>query len=70
MITYGLHFEISEKYADNLLAYCKKVDKQPQEVLTELLEGLNSDVEKTNTDKIAMSLDDLAKLDDDIEFGL
>ena len=31
--------------------------------------ALTSAKPKTNTDKIAMSLDDLAKLDDDIEFG-
>lgn len=70
MITYSLHFEISEKYANNLLAYCRKVDKHPQEVLEELLEGLNVDIEKTNADKVAMSLDDLAKLEDNIKFGL
>lgn len=31
--------------------------------------ALTSNKPKTNADKIGMSLDDLAKLDDDIEFG-
>ncbi len=31
--------------------------------------ALTNSKPKTNADKIAMSLDDLAKLDDDIEFG-